>query len=449
MSFMDSLFPILIGIGAACAVVALILIFASSKNGQQKKQKPKSRGSIIRTAEKKLAQDPYDPAALLPLSELYYKEQQWEKAFPLYNILFDLIPTHVEIDAGKIAARQGISAFHIERFEDAERGLLAACKFEPDNFDANFYLGRLMYQKNEYEKAVLCLRKARSLNPESTETDEPLGLAYFKSQHYRESIPFLRRVLDENPADKDALFAIATAMDKTGYGDKALKVFMHLRPHPQYGAQSCLSAGLIHEHANQYQLAEQDYEIGLKLENVPLDLVTMLRYRLANAHLAQKNIGKALIRLKEIQDTVPGYKDVPALIQRYQELNTNANLQTYLMSPTGDFVALCRRFVASYYSDATVKIEDATVRQEFVEILCTVDTPRWEDSELFRFYRSTGAIGELYVREFHSKLRDMKCDKGFCITAGAFTEGAHKFSEGRPIDLIEKGRLVSMLKKLM
>ena len=148
--------------------------------------------------------------ALLTLGELYYDERNWDKAFPLYNLLFDLIPTHVEIDAGKIACRQGISAFHSNKFEDAERGLLSACKFEPDNFDANFYLGRLMYQKNEYEKAILCLRKARSINPEAEETDEPLGLSYFKSQHYRESIPFLRRVLDENPTDKDALFAIAT-----------------------------------------------------------------------------------------------------------------------------------------------------------------------------------------------------------------------------------------------
>ena len=445
---MDAVIPILAAIVFTAVVVSLVsaLRSAAARGGAGGQ---KARRLIIRECSKKLARDPRNVQALSTLGDLYYNEQNWDKAFPLYNLLFDLISTHVEIDAGKTAARQGISAFHIERFEDAERGLLAACKFEPDNFDANFYLGRLMYQKNEYEKAVLCLRKARSINPDAAEVDEPLGLSYFKSQHYRESIPFLRRVLDENPADKDALFAIATAMDKTGYGDKALKVFMHLRPDPQYGAQSCLSAGLIHEHANQYQLAEQDYEIGLKLENVPLDLVTMLRYRLANAHLAQKNIGKALTYLKEIQDTVPGYKDVPTLIQRYQELNTNANLQTYIMSPTADFVALCRRFVTSYYSDATVKIEDSTVTQEFVEILCTVDTPRWEDSELFRFYRSTGAIGELYVREFHSKLRDIKCDKGFCITAGAFTEGAHKFSEGRPIDLIEKDRLVSMLKKLM
>lgn len=446
---MDAAIPILAAIVFAAVVASLVSVLRSAAARGVGAGGQKARRFIIRECSKKLAHDPRNVQALTTLGDLYYDEQNWDKAFPLYNLLFDLIPTHVEIDAGKTAARQGISAFHIERFEDAERGLLAACKFEPDNFDANFYLGRLMYQKNEYEKAILCLRKARSINPDAAEVDEPLGLSYFKSQHYRESIPFLRRVLDENPADKDALFAIATAMDKTGYGDKALKVFMHLRPHPQYGAQSCLSAGLIHEHANQYQLAQQDYEIGLKLENVPLDLVTMLRYRLANAHLAQKNIGKALMYLKEIQDTVPGYKDVPALIRRYQELNTNANLQTYIMSPTADFVALCRRFVASYYSDATVKIEDATVTQEFVEILCTVDMTRWEDSELFRFYRSTGAIGELYVREFHAKLRDIKCDKGFCITAGAFTEGAHKFSEGRPIDLIEKDRLVSMLKKLM
>ena len=445
---MDAVIPILAAIVFTAVVVFLVsaLRSAAARGGAGGQ---KARRLVIRECSKKLARDPRNVQALSTLGDLYYNEQNWDKAFPLYNLLFDLISTHVEIDAGKTAARQGISAFHIERFEDAERGLLAACKFEPDNFDANFYLGRLMYQKNEYEKAVLCLRKAKAVNPDAAEVDEPLGLSYFKSQHYRESIPFLRRVLDENPTDKDALFAIATAMDKTGYGDKALKVFMHLRPHPQYGARSCLSAGLIHEHANQYQLAEQDYEIGLKLEDVPLDLQTTLRYRLANAHLAQKNIGKALVRLKEIQDTVPGYKDVPALIQRYQELNTNANLQTYIMSPTADFVALCRRFVTSYYSDATVKIEDSTVTQEFVEILCTVDTPRWEESELFRFYRSTGAIGELYVREFHSKLRDMKCDKGFCITAGAFTEGVHKFSEGRPIDLVEKGRLISMLKKLM
>ena len=68
MYIMTSVFPILVGVAVTCAAVALIFLFMSSKNTGQKKQKPKSRSSIIRTAEKRLAQDPRDPAALLPLS---------------------------------------------------------------------------------------------------------------------------------------------------------------------------------------------------------------------------------------------------------------------------------------------------------------------------------------------------------------------------------------------
>ncbi|UKI53529.1 MAG: restriction endonuclease [Treponema sp.] len=83
-----------------------------------------------------------------------------------------------------------------------------------------------------------------------------------------------------------------------------------------------------------------------------------------------------------------------------------------------------------------------------MEVLCEVQASKWTDTELFRFYRSTGAIGELYVRDLHSKIRDIKCDKAFCVTAGSFTEEAKKYAEGRPIDLIEKTKLIQVLNKL-
>jgi len=205
---------------------------------------------------------------------------------------------------------------------------------------------------------------------------------------------------------------------------------------------------MIHERTKLYQQAVQDYEIGLKLENVPPDMQTTLRYRLANAYISLNNIAKGLFYLRQIQSTMPNYKDVGTLVQRYQELNSNSNLQTYLMSGTSDFVALCRKFVEAYYPNAVVKIEDISVATESIEILCSVESSRWEDTELFRFYRNSGAVGELYVRDFHSKLRDIKCDRGFCVTAGTYTEEAHKYVEGRPIDLIEKTTLVSILKKI-
>ena len=67
---------------------------------------------------------------------------------------------------------------------------------------------------------------------------------------------------------------------------------------------------------------------------------------------------------------------------------------------------------------------------------------------LFRFFRTTGATGEIYVREFHGHMSDVKAARGFCISAGTFTEEARKYIEGRPIDLIEKNDLTKILKQI-
>ena len=118
------------------------------------------------------------------------------------------------------------------------------------------------------------------------------------------------------------------------------------------------------------------------------------------------------------------------------------------MAGTSEFVALCRKSVSAYYHNAHVKIEDIITNADSVDVLCAVETSRWEDTELFRFFRTTGAIGELYIRDFHSKMRDTKVERGFCLTAGSYTSEAQKYVEGRPIDLLEKQKLITILKKV-
>jgi tetratricopeptide (TPR) repeat protein len=450
---MDSILPVLIAViaGAVFLIFIMIMISLSGKKKGGKTSasvRQKNRAYIIRECTKKLSHDPHNINSLQQLADLYFDEQNWAKAFPLYNMLYELSLVHPEVDVQKDSLRQGMCALRVNKLDEAEKGLFSAHKLLPNDYETNFYLGQFLYQRKDYDKAISCLRKAQAIRPDAADVNRPLGFSYYKSQHYKESLPYLRHVLDENPEDKETLFSLASAMEEAGYGDKALKVFVHLRPDPDFGAQSCLAAGLVHERLKQYQQAVQDYEIGLKLENVPADLQTTLRYRLANSYISLNNIGKGLYYLRQIQTATPNYKDVAALVQRYQELNSNSNLQTYLMAGTSDFVALCRKFVGAYYPNSRVKIEDISVAPEAIEILCSVETSRWENTELFRFYRNTGAVGELYVRDFHSKLRDIKCDRGFCVTAGSYTEEAHKYVEGRPIDLIEKNMLITVLKKI-
>ncbi|MBQ9206182.1 MAG: tetratricopeptide repeat protein [Treponema sp.] len=437
----------LIAIVIIVAFGAIIVSIATRKKSG-KKGKSKSRAQIIKESTRKLAQDPHNAPALIALGDLYYNERAWDKAFPIYETQMGIAPAHKEIDVFKASLRQGICAVKMNKIPESFKGLSTAAQINPNDFEVNYYLGLAFYKNNEFDKAVPRFKKVVVVKPDATGISSPLGLSLYKAKHYKESLPYLKRALDENPENKEALFAMADGMNESGYGEKAIKVFMHLRPDPEFGAKACLAAGMFHLKMGDADKAIQDFEIGLKHQNAAPEVAIETRYRLALAYFAQKAIGKGITYLNEIQAINPQYKDVPQLLARYSELNQNKNLQTYLMSSSSDFVALCRKIVMKYYQRAVAKIVDIAVKPEHVEILMTVDFVRAEETHIFRFYRTTGAVADLYVREFHARVSEAKADKGICITAGLFSEEGRKYAEGRPIDLVDKNGLIKILKKI-
>ncbi len=453
---MSSILPILIAAIAVFSVIVILLAISGAKRdaavqptkGGRGKKVQKSRQNIIRDATKKLAQDPHNPQGLIPLANLYYEEQLWDKAYPLYETMLNISVAHPVINAQEAALRQGICAVKTGKYDEALKGLIQAYKMAGDSFEVNYYLGQAYFHGKEYDKAIPLLRKAITINKEIPETYRFLGLALYNFHNFKESLPYLKKALDITPDDKELLFCMADAMNETGRGEQALKIFMHLRPDPQFGARSCLSAGVIHTNQNQHDKAILDFEIGLKHTDAPLDIMTNIRYRLAHEYLAASDMAKALAVLKDIQSTSPGYKDVAALISRYSELNQNSNLRTYMIAGNSDFIALCRKIVTIYFGKAYVKIIDIQATSECTEIQTEIETPKWEDSVIFRFYRNSGSTGELFVRDFHARLRDSKTGRGICFTAGTFSEEARKFIEGRPIDLIDKTGLIKILNKI-
>jgi tetratricopeptide (TPR) repeat protein len=262
----------------------------------------------------------------------------------------------------------------------------------------------------------------------------------------KEAMNFIRKAIDLAPDDKESLFTLAECYYEANQTEQALRIFSHLRGDPLMGPGACLTCGIINTEARQYEKAIQDFELGLRHDNIKPDVRVDLRYRLATCYLKQNDIGKALALLREIQIESPSYKDVAMLIGKYQELNANKNLQIFLMAPSGDFVALCRKIVMSYFPRAKVKITNISVnKNEWADIQAEVDTPKWSDIIMFRFIRTQGSIGELIVRDFHSHLKEVKAGKGICVTVGGFTEEARRYTEARLIDLIEKEKLSAIL----
>ena len=67
---------------ALCAVLSM---FMGKKSPKQ--DGAKNKAQIIKEANKCLAKNPHDPLGLIPLGEVYFESQLWDKAFAVYSEL--------------------------------------------------------------------------------------------------------------------------------------------------------------------------------------------------------------------------------------------------------------------------------------------------------------------------------------------------------------------------
>lgn len=443
---------IIISVFVIALVLALVILIAgkvkSAKNGIAE-EKRKDVSALMRDATKRLTQNPQDVTGLNMMGEVAFQQQNWEKAYSCYASLMDKIAELPLKEQRVIMLRCGITAVKTSRNVEARKALMRAYAIDPQDSDTNYYLGLVHYLDKEYEKATSHFKKTLLVRSGNYLALKYLGQAFQKMHKYSEAIPNLKKAMDVKPDDKEVMFAMGECFYETGSAEKCLKILDRLRADPGFGAQSSLYTGMIRAKSGQYKEAKEDFLIGLKHMNVPLDTANDLRYRLSQAYIKLGEINQALTVLRELQQLSPGYKDVAMLMNLYQEMNKNKNLQTYLMAGQSEFVGLCRRLVGRFYGNTgKVKILDIMVLTDYSDIIVEVNTPKFSDIVVFRFFRSQGSIGELLLREFHAKIRDTKGGRGICLTPGSFTDDAIRYSEGRPIELYDKTKLSAMLNKI-
>lgn len=434
------------GIIAIAAIYFTIALRSRKKRGAQRSKR--DRNEIVKEANRQLSQNPKDHRALQTLADLYYDEQEWEKAMKTYGILMNLCATNSEITEWQVTMRHGLSALKLKQYEEAYKSLQIARSMNDEPFEINHNLGYLEYRRKNYERAIQLLNRARDQQPEHVPTLRYLGHSLYRIHKYNDAIKLLRTVVDHEPEDKDSLFVTAKCYYELGKNDQALMIFTHLRPDPKLGPTAALYAGTVHMKQRDHSKAQLDFELGLRHQQMRDEVKLELKYRLADAYIKEQQIGKALEQLQQITEVNPKYKDVQAQIAKHRELHSNRNLQIYLMAPTSEFVALCRRMVTNFHKNSKVKIIDINVnKNEYADILADIETVRWQDTMLFRFIRTTGQVGELMLRDMHGRIKELHAGRGYCLAAGSFTEGAVAFVEARLIDLLDKEELAKVLKR--
>ncbi len=445
-----------VGIIIAVFVIAFIAVFFfffsnRGNKGEKKKRSPriKDRSKIIRSASRKLSQNPKDPDALFAMAELYYQEQDYQNALNNYGILIGLCASNPELDEFDFTLKHALSSLKIKDYNEAYRGFAIAKSLNEDSFEVNYNLGYLEYLRKKYERAVSLLRQAQSKHPEHLGTARYLGLGLYRLKRHEDAIRILKKAVEIAPDDNNIQFALAQCLYEKGNNKEAISIFNLLRTDSRLGPKASLYAGVINTVKHLYPQAITDFEIGLRHTDIKKEVALELKYRLAAAYIHQQGIPRALELLQEVARENPGYKDVSDLVIKYRELSSDKTFQTYLISPTSEFVILCRNIVSRYFLKGKVKIVDVSMaKNEYVDILAEVDTGKWVDIVLYRFIRSTGSIGELALRELYSRAKDVRAGRALCFTAGNFSDAAGKFVEARLIDLIGKEELIKLFRRL-
>lgn len=111
------------------------------------------------------------------LAQALVRSDQFDKALPL--LVAATTRPGAKPDAGLLYYR-GLAEFRTGRIEDARRSFQQVIDIEPRNSAALFYLGRIAYERNEFNDSIVMLNRATQSDPQLAEAWTLLTIAYLR-----------------------------------------------------------------------------------------------------------------------------------------------------------------------------------------------------------------------------------------------------------------------------
>lgn len=405
------------------------------------------REIVIREANKRLAANPRDAVALRTLAEMHFKGEDYQKALINYKILVEGTEL-LSHDSADIFLNFGITAMKCKEWATAHSALKMAQKDSPDNLEVLVNLGITYYMLKKYTAAVTTLQQALKMNPSYGLTLKYLGQSLFYLKRHTEALHHLKQATMASPEDNELMYIRARCEYEENRMDSALTSFQKLRTIPPWGIYACLYVGHIHVKRKQWQEAAENYQMGLKYDNIDAKILLELKYSLVRSFCYTNQLEEGAEIAQEIYAVNPEYKDIKKLLAQCTALNTNKNLRVYLKASVGEFRTLAYQIIQINFKKKLAKLYDQyTSTNDYIELMATLNTAQGECLTLICFIRNEGQTGELFVREFHSRMKENHAVQGVCFSPGYYSIEARHFIEARTIELLDKQKLLEVLKQ--
>jgi tetratricopeptide (TPR) repeat protein len=151
-----------------------------------------------------------------------------------------------------------------QKFEQAAGCYRRAADLRPNDVAPIYALGSLLLSVHAIEQALPALQQAAALAPERAEIRRDLGIALLQFQRFEESADECGKALEKNPNDVLALSHRALALRRLGRSEEADQCFQRIIDLPVKGHAELFNRALALEHLDRFEEAVDVYQQSIK-----------------------------------------------------------------------------------------------------------------------------------------------------------------------------------------
>ncbi len=330
------------------------------------------------------------------------------------------------------------------QLDDALGAYIRAAKLSPQQVEIHMDIARVHIKKKQKNNAIRAMQTAIGIDPENIAILKEFGRLLHTMRKFKEALAIFKKVQKTDRNDTEVHFYLGDLMYRFKKPEEAIEHFLMARYDPKLTVKSMYSAGQILRELGNMEEAVKVLGGALEIKGLQKEHMLSIRYALGEIHLSQNDFQNAILQWEHILKMVPDYKDVRMKLEKYELTKSNQTLRKYMMSSPEDFITMCRK-IAKRYTGTISLLREERRGDGTVEIAAQVERGGTSMTAIFKFFRGSGSVGALALREFYETIKERNARLGICYTSSEFSEEAVSFSQGRILELYQKNDFIRVL----
>ena len=403
-----------------------------------------------KAAKSLIAKDPRDFHAHYYLGKAYLADHKNELALMEFKTVADNAIFDAQLPEAEFRKQLSQLYLKFSQTDQALKEFLLLTKLEPTNAENFYQCGKIMEQQNNAESALGFYQKAIKFNKKHIKAWSGMGMILFRAKQFNEAKKAIDFAIRLSPETFSTYYYLGKIQKEAKDYPSAVKSFEKACRDPDYKQRALLERGSCYMLAGAVDNAQLEFEKAVKAAKDEKAQETLFsRYFLASCFEKNRKIDKAIEQWQLIMKVNKNFRDVPSKLSEYKDLQSNDSLKEFLTCSNNEFVEICKKAALAGFNLAAQTAEET---KWGCQIIATeAGKGDWMNMRkqlfLVNFYRVTDPIEDAEVRRTLDLAKSKNCLKAFACTSSEFTTTAFRFAENRPIELVSRDKLESILAK--